>query len=166
VDLVRSADVPVLVDSDGEQLARAARRCPALVKVNAAEAAAATGADPEQPWAAAHALQGMGAGTVVVTLGAEGSLGLAEDGRRFEVHHEPLERALPVGSGDAFLAGLAARYLANGSTGTHLAARTSLDDALLHAAAAGRANARHLEAGSCTLAALLAELPAITVRTL
>jgi 1-phosphofructokinase family hexose kinase len=148
----------VLLDSDGEQLARAVRRAPSLVKVNAEEAGAATGTDPGQPWVAAKALQALGAGTVVITLGAAGALCLAEDGRRLEVHHDPLEHALPVGSGDAFLAGLAVRFLRPGGL-------TDLPEALRYAAAAGRANARHLEAGSCTPEAVLAELPTITVRT-
>jgi 1-phosphofructokinase family hexose kinase len=180
VGICTESGVPVWVDSDGDQLARAARRGPTLVKVNAAEAAAATGADPAQPWAAAKALQELGAGTVVVTLGPGGALCLADGGSRFEVAHDPLERALPVGSGDAFLAGLAARYLtagrpaADGSdadrSAGHQAVESSagldLPEALRYAAAAGRANARHLEAGSCTPAGLAAELDLITLRRL
>jgi len=159
VELSTETGVRVLLDSDGEQLARAVRRGPSLVKVNADEAAAATGTDPQQPWVAAKALQALGAGTVVITLGAAGALCLAEDGRRLEVHHDPLEHALPVGSGDAFLAGLAASFLRPGGL-------TDLPEALRYAAAAGRANARHLAAGSCTPETVLAELPAITTRTL
>jgi 1-phosphofructokinase family hexose kinase len=176
VGLATAAGIPVLVDSDGEQLARAARRGPALVKVNAAEAAAATGTDPEHPWAAAKALQALGAGTVVITLGPGGALCLAEDGRRLEVRHDPLEHALPVGSGDAFLAGLAVRRLRPHAVPDPVPARLAdptadavpdgLPEALRYAAAAGRANARHLEAGSCTPATVQAELPAIVVRTL
>jgi fructose-1-phosphate kinase PfkB-like protein len=155
VGLGTDVGVPVYVDSDGDQLAAAAHRRPTLVKVNAAEAAAATGADPEQPWVAAKALQALGAGTVVITLGPGGALCLAEDGRRLEVQHAPLPAALPVGSGDAFLAGLIAQ---------RLRAPDDLPAALVHAAAAGRANARSLEAGSCTEAGLRAELSSITVR--
>lgn len=180
VALGTQAGVPVLVDSDGEQLARAAQRGPTLVKMNAGEAAAAAGTDPEQPWAAAKALQALGAETVVITLGPRGALGLASDGRCFEVRHDPLEHALPVGSGDAFLAGLAAHRLgalpgAPGSAGSAELAGSpafagsagppDLLAALRYAAAAGRANARHLEAGSCTSATLAAELPDITARS-
>jgi 1-phosphofructokinase family hexose kinase len=163
VALCRESGVPVLVDSDGDQLARAARRGPTLVKVNAAEAAAATGVDPAQPWAAAQALQALGARTVVITLGPGGALCLAEDGSRFEVAHDPLEHALPVGSGDAFLAGLAVHYLAAARPGSGV---LDLPEALRYAAAAGRANARQLEAGSCTPSGLRAELPAIGLRVL
>jgi fructose-1-phosphate kinase PfkB-like protein len=60
-----------------------------------------------------------------------------------------------VGSGDAFLAGLIAQRLRTPD---------DLPAALVHAAAAGRANARRLEAGSCTEAGLKAELSSITVR--
>jgi fructose-1-phosphate kinase PfkB-like protein len=212
VDLCAEAGesgVPVLVDSDGEQLNLAVRRGPTLVKVNAGEASAATGVDPDRPWDAAKALQVLGAQTVVITLGPGGALCLAPDGHRFEVAHDPLERALPVGSGDAFLAGLAARRLvarrlaARGPVARLVASGLSdvptelpadvpsdlpsdlgadlpaglpsdlpsdlpsglLED-LRYAAAAGRANARHLEAGSCTPAGLAAELPHITARSL
>jgi 1-phosphofructokinase family hexose kinase len=149
VTLAVEAGVPVLLDSDGDQLARAVRRGPTIVKVNADEAGAATGIDPSQPWVAAKALQALGAGTVVITLGPGGALALTADGRRVEVTHDPLEHALPVGSGDAFLAGLAVRRL-SGST--------DVAEDLRYAAAAGRANARHLEAGSCTPADVAAEL--------
>jgi len=160
VQLCRESGVPVLVDSDGDQLARAARRGPTLVKVNAAEAATATGADPSQPWTAAAAMQALGARSVVITLGPGGALCVAEDGGRFAVVHDPLEHALPVGSGDAFLAGLAVRYLAARPGSGVL----DLPEALRYAAAAGRANARQLEAGSCTPARVSAELPAIDLR--
>lgn len=153
--------VAVLVDSDGEQLARAVQHGPTLVKVNAAEAAAATGTDPAQPWVAAEALQALGARTVVITLGPGGALCLAADGHRFEVRHDPLPSALPVGSGDAFLAGFAVHRLAT-AAGTV----AGLPEALKYAAAAGRANARHLEAGSCTPVTVAAEIPGITVRSL
>jgi fructose-1-phosphate kinase PfkB-like protein len=182
VGVARDAGLPVYLDSDGEQLALAVRRGPTLVKVNADEAAAAAGTDPAQPWVSAKAMQALGAGTVVITLGPGGALCLTEDGQRIEVQHDPLEHALPVGSGDAFLAGLAySRLTASGSAGfggaaaatdlpettsTDLPASAGLPEALRHAAAAGRANARHLEAGSCTPEALAAELPGITVRTL
>jgi 1-phosphofructokinase family hexose kinase len=155
VGLCVDAGVQVLVDSDGDQLARAAARRPTLVKVNASEAAAATGTSPSKPWDGASALQSLGAGTVVVTLGAGGALCLAADGRRLEVLHAPLEDALPVGSGDAFLAGLASGFLGSSF---------DLAEALRYAAGAGRANARHLQAGSCTPESVASELPAIAVR--
>jgi sugar/nucleoside kinase (ribokinase family) len=118
---------------------------------------------------------------VVITLGPGGALCLAEDGRRLEVRHDPLEHALPVGSGDAFLAGLAVRRLRpypvpdpvpSDLVPVRLADPTvdavpdGLPEALRYAAAAGRANARHLEAGSCTPATVQAELSTIVVRTL
>jgi fructose-1-phosphate kinase PfkB-like protein len=158
VELCVEAGVRVLVDSDGDQLARAAARKPTLVKVNASEAAAATGTSASEPWAGAEALQAMGAGTVVVTLGPGGALCLTADGRRLEIGHEPLEHALPVGSGDAFLAALASRFVGSEAV--------DLPSALRYAAGAGRANARHLQAGSCTPKLVEAELGAIAVREL
>ncbi|MFG2045357.1 hypothetical protein [Dactylosporangium sp. NPDC048998] len=54
VDLAAAWDVDVIVDADGPALVEAVRRSPALVKVNAHEAAAATGgaercASPRRP---------------------------------------------------------------------------------------------------------------------
>lgn len=81
------------------------------VTPNETEAEALTGiavADPASAERAARALAGQGAGTVVVTLGANGAL-LLHGG---EATHVPAMRAGPVaettGAGDAFTGGLAA----------------------------------------------------------
>ncbi|MDQ7906334.1 PfkB family carbohydrate kinase [Phytohabitans sp. ZYX-F-186] len=152
VDVAAARGVPVLVDSDGPALAAALARRPDLVKVNEHEAAAVTGA-PAQGWASAEALRALGARAAVVTAGPGGARYLGPDGRR-AVTHPPLDGALPVGSGDAFLAGLAAAHLADG--GADVLAGLRL------AAAAARANARHLPAGDFTRAEVEAELPALS----
>nr|BFE57293.1 1-phosphofructokinase family hexose kinase [Dactylosporangium thailandense] len=151
VDLAAAREVAVVVDSDGPALIEAVRRGPALVKVNAHEAAAAThgAADP------LAALRSMGAHAVVVTDGSSGARYLGDDGTRLAVTHEPIAGALPVGSGDAFLAGFAAHRLRG----------TAVDvaESLRVAAAAARANARHLPAGDISWEAVNAELPQVRV---
>ncbi len=94
-------DVPVIVDTSGEPLRRAAPYAWA-VKPNAEELAELTGTD--DPVAGAGLL---GARTVVVSLGAEGLLAVT-DGR---VHRAAPPRVVtgnPTGAGDAVVAALAA----------------------------------------------------------
>jgi fructose-1-phosphate kinase PfkB-like protein len=126
------------------------RHSPTLVKVNADEARTATG-DAADPLAA---LAAMGARSVVITTGGTEADWLDLDGRRHAVRHDPIPGALPVGSGDAFLAGLAARLL-----------DAPLSEAgLRFAAAAARANARQLPAGDITAESVRAELPSVRVQ--
>ena len=94
-------DIPVIVDTSGEPLRRAAPYAWA-VKPNAEELAAVTGTD--DPVAGARML---GARTVVVSLGAEGLLAVNGE----EVHRVPPPRVVagnPTGAGDAVVAALAA----------------------------------------------------------
>jgi 1-phosphofructokinase family hexose kinase len=148
VDLAVAHGVPVIVDSDGPALAAAVLHGPSLVKVNEAEAAAIVpGGDPA-------GLRRLGAKAVVVTTGATGAHYLGPDGTRLTVEHDPIPDAVPVGSGDAFLAGFAAAWLRD--PGRPAAA-------LRIAAAAGRANARHLPAGDLTWAAVETELPGVRI---
>ncbi|MET7402851.1 PfkB family carbohydrate kinase [Dactylosporangium sp. NPDC005572] len=153
VDLAATREVPVVVDSDGPALIEAARRGPALVKVNAHEAAAAThgATDP------LSALRTMGARAVVVTHGASGAQYIGDDGTQLAVTHEPIASALPVGSGDAFLAGFAAHRLSG--------AAVDVTESLRIAAAAARANARRLPAGDITWKAINAELHQVHVES-
>jgi 1-phosphofructokinase family hexose kinase len=160
VDVGTAAGVPVLVDSDGDALAASLPRRPTLVKINQHEAAAVAGSTAEvaDVWTLAEAIQRAGARDVVVTCGPSGSVYLGADGRRLLVEHPPIERALPVGSGDAFLAGLSAAWLS--------AAPTYPDGmalALAVAAGAARANARNLVACDISWSDVRAELPAIRV---
>jgi 1-phosphofructokinase family hexose kinase len=148
VDLATARGVPAIVDSAGPALAAAVLHGPALVKVNAAEAAEIVpGGDPA-------GLRRLGAKAVVVTTGATGALYLGPDGARLTVEHDPIPDALPVGSGDTFLAGFAVAWLRD--PGQPAAA-------LQIAAAAARANARHLPAGDLTWAEVESELPGVHV---
>ena len=149
VERARAAGAEVLVDSDGPHLVEAIGAGPELVKVNRAEAARAAGVEDTDPWASATALRRGGAQSVVVTLGAQGAIYAGPHGERRAVTHDPLPRALPVGSGDAFTAGWVAARL-----GAEPAER---GERLRLAAAVARANARVLEAGDVTTEAVARE---------
>ena len=76
---------------------------PAIVKLNAAEAAHATGLD--DALAAAKELHRQSGGAAIVTRGADGAVLAAPDGIVLD-GRTPATGPYPVGSGDAFLAGL------------------------------------------------------------
>ncbi|MGO1391648.1 PfkB family carbohydrate kinase, partial [Brachybacterium alimentarium] len=127
VQACREHERPVLVDTSGPALLDAARAGADVLKPNLGEALAATGEDT--PLAAARALLGLGAGTVVCSLGADGMLG---------VHRAPAGDAAwqaapaeaisgnPTGAGDSVVAVLAARLLVDADP---------LPDVLRHAVA-------------------------------
>ena len=105
------AGVPVALDAEGARLRRALGGGPDVVKVNADEAArAARRADgaTDEALAAAQKLRERAGGdghAGIVTLGAEGVVVVGA--RRRAVRGHLYERGrYPVGSGDAFLAGL------------------------------------------------------------
>jgi fructose-1-phosphate kinase PfkB-like protein len=107
---------------------------PALVKVNAAEAAQLTGkADALD---AARTLHEAGGGAAIVTRGRDGAVMVAPDGRALSAAADA-EGRYPVGSGDAFLGGLVVAL--EGGAGW--------DDALRAAIGAGAANAEQPGAG-------------------
>ena len=103
----------VAVDAEGERLRLALEAQPDVVKVNQAEARELLGvptARREEALAAAAKLRDLSGGdghAGVVTRGAEGVVVAAPDGTLFEGRLYVRGR-YPVGSGDAFLAGLIA----------------------------------------------------------
>jgi len=99
----------VAVDADGHGVVEAVRALPdaALVKINAREAAA-WGRDPmTTPGAVDAVRRAMGVETLVVTMGREGALASTPTMTR-RVGRAPVSGHFPVGSGDAFLAGMLA----------------------------------------------------------
>jgi 1-phosphofructokinase family hexose kinase len=113
-DLVREArasGVRVALDSEGERLRLALEAEPDVVKVNAVEVEGLLGVPTQRrddAIAAASKLREMAGGhghAGVVTRGAEGVVLAAPDGSLFEGKLYVRGR-YPVGSGDAFLAGL------------------------------------------------------------
>jgi 1-phosphofructokinase family hexose kinase len=138
----RQAGVEVAVDAEGERLRLALEARPAIVKVNQAEARDLLGiptARREEALAAARKLRGLAGGdghAGLVTRGAEGVVLAAPDGTLYEGRLYVRGR-YPVGSGDAFLAGLV----------TGLERGAAWDEALQLALGAATANAELPGAG-------------------
>jgi len=111
VQEAREAGVRVAVDAEGDRLRLALEAHPDIVKVNQAEARELLGvptARREEALAAASKLRDLAGGdghAGLVTRGAEGVVVAAPDGTLFEGMLYVRGR-YPVGSGDAFLAGL------------------------------------------------------------
>jgi 1-phosphofructokinase family hexose kinase len=111
VGAAHRAGARVAVDSYGAPLELALAAGPEVVKVNAEEAAGLVGrevATREQAVAAARELHGRAGGgpaAAAVTRGVEGAVMAAPDGAIWEGSSGALG-PYPVGSGDAFLAGL------------------------------------------------------------
>lgn len=106
---VSSRPVPVLADTYGPALTAVLAERPAIVKLNAAEAGEASGvsvSDAASAAAAAGVLRDKGAACVVVTLGLGGAV-VVSTGGRAQLIPPDIRGAYSVGSGDAFLGGLA-----------------------------------------------------------
>ncbi|MDP9298715.1 MAG: hexose kinase [Actinomycetota bacterium] len=107
----RAAGVRVALDAEGERLRAALASHPDVVKVNAAEAAGLLGVPTARSAEALSAAQklrdlaGADGHAGLVTRGAEGVVVAAPDGMLYEGRLYVRGR-FPVGSGDAFLAGL------------------------------------------------------------
>jgi 1-phosphofructokinase len=107
----RSRGMRVALDTHGEWLRFGLAATPDIVKVNAAESGELLGMRTpgrEDSLAAAARIRELAGGVghaAAVTRGAEGVIVAAPDGRRYEVVLYERGR-YPVGSGDAFLAGL------------------------------------------------------------
>jgi tagatose 6-phosphate kinase len=139
VGAARAARVPVLLDADGEALARGIQAGPDIVKINEAEL---RGVHDREPLVeAARALQARGAGAVVVTQGEDGVTALTEGG---DVLHaappEPL-RGNPTGAGDTASASLIAGLLDGRPWPERLADAAALSAAAVCAPLAGRFDA-------------------------
>ena len=109
--------IPVLADAYGSALIELLPEHPAVVKVNAVEAAEATGlpvGDPGSAAAAARILWTRGATGVVVTLGVAGAVVVTATADARLVPPD-VRGPYPVGSGDAFLAGLAIELIDGGT---------------------------------------------------
>jgi tagatose 6-phosphate kinase len=139
VQMAREAGALSVVDAQGATLAQALKARPGLVKPNRAELAATVGRELTDEAATRKAMVELferGAERVVVTAGKDPAL--AFDGRQFWRVTAPRITAVnPIGSGDAFTAGLVWRLLRGNSLG----------EACRWATATGTANALTLMAG-------------------
>jgi tagatose 6-phosphate kinase len=152
----RAAGVPVFLDSSGEPLRLGLEEGrPAMLKCNRSELAGLVGQpldSLEELKKVVRSLAGRWDCRVVVTLGSSGAL--AVDGQQTWLAQAPLIQAVSaVGSGDAFLAGLACGLLSG----------QPLNGALRLAVAAGSANALQIGAGTLRTEDVEMLLPQVNV---
>jgi tagatose 6-phosphate kinase len=137
--LAGEAGIISLIDAQGAALLEALRAKPGLVKPNRSELAATLGRELNDEAAVMSAMRELcerGAQRVVVTSGK--NPGLAFDGQRsWRVHAPRIDAVNPIGSGDAYAAGLVWRLLRG----------EDLGEACRWASAVGAANALTLLAG-------------------
>jgi 1-phosphofructokinase family hexose kinase len=107
IAVARDAGVPVIVDTSGPALLRAADAGATVLKPNAAELVEATGI--ADPIAGAEALVARGAELVLLSLGAEGMLAVTATALVHARLDEPLA-GNPTGAGDAGVAACAVLY--------------------------------------------------------
>lgn len=130
----------VILDSSGEPLRLALPNGPDVVKPNREELEALTSmavSDEAQLISAARAVQAMGAGVVVVSLGKDGILALDREQRVYRGTPPRIEAVNAVGCGDSMVAALALT----------LSRQTPLPDALQFAMAVSAANAMNARTG-------------------
>ena len=155
IEKARAAGVPFLLDTSGAPLAEGIDAKPDFIKPNQAELAALLG-EPvetaEDAVRAARALCARGVRLVCVSLGAAGSIACHE-GNCYRVCVPKIDCKNPVGSGDSFVAGVAAAL-----------ARGEDTQAILRlAAACGTANALEEESGYVRPETVRALLPQIEI---
>lgn len=154
LELARTANLPILLDTYGPQLEQALRERPDLLKINQYEAGALldqTITTPREASIAACLLRARGARAVVITLGRQGAVGVTESGEPFGWAAPQVAALSSIGSGDCLLAGIAAGL----ERGERLAAATRLG------VAAGAANTLHIGAGRLESQQVMTLLPQV-----
>lgn len=139
IRLAEAAGVPSILDATGEPLRRALAERPTVAKPNRPELAATVGRPVESRNTMREAMSAMvrqGARNVVVTRGRDGS-SVCDAERVWEVSTPRVDLVSPIGSGDAYAAGLA----------IGLRAGMGVPEVCRLASACGAANAQTLRAG-------------------
>ena len=135
----RAAAKPFLLDTSGELLRQGIAARPFFIKPNRDEIEALTGrriTTEAETAAEVRRFLEQGISLAVVSLGAQGSIA-GYEGRLYRVTVPKIEAVNPVGSGDSYVAGIAAG----------LARGLAVEDVLKLAAACGTANAMEPESG-------------------
>lgn len=139
IRLARGEGADVFLDTSGDALRLGIEAGPDMIKPNEEEAAALAG-EPcrteEERLRLLNRLAERGIRCAVLSLGAQGAIA-SVGGTPYRVKPPALQAVNAVGSGDAFVAGLAAAWVRG----------LPPQEALRHAAAAGGANALHPQAG-------------------
>ena len=108
ITILQSAGARVFLDTSDEALRQSCAAKPFLVKPNAAEAQELTGLPintPAEIAAVGAAIQAMGPGNVIISLGKQGALLVDGKGGWLAASPEIVERN-PIGAGDSMVAGL------------------------------------------------------------
>lgn len=108
ITILQSAGAQVFLDTSGEALRLACQAKPFMVKPNAEEAQELTGLPintPAEIAAVGKAIQAMGAGNVIISLGKAGALLVNGQNAWLAASPEIVERN-PIGAGDSMVAGL------------------------------------------------------------
>ncbi|MFF3330329.1 1-phosphofructokinase family hexose kinase [Streptomyces sp. NPDC002888] len=134
VRTARTANVPVLLDTGGEPLRRGVAARPDIVKPNADELAELTGS--HEPLRATQDARRRGARAVVASLGPEGLLAAAPEGRWRAVPPARVH-GNPTGAGDSVVAGLLSGLVEHLPWPDRLARATALSVATVLSPVAG-----------------------------
>jgi fructose-1-phosphate kinase PfkB-like protein len=143
LQVLSDAGKQIWLDTRGPALRMALAQPGIYIKVNATEISEVAGFEMKDLSSGKRALtqlQEQGLTTAVITFGARGALLVTREGR-WQATSPPVRVVSSVGSGDAFLGGLASA----------LDADRSWPDSLGHAVAAGTANALSAGGGQFTL---------------
>lgn len=152
----READKPVILDTSGQLLEDCLLEQPTLIKPNIDEIRALTGRpmnSREALISAARELHHDGIRTVVISLGADGSLVSGDEGV-FEVKVPKIDAVNTVGCGDSMIAGFA----------VGISRGLSLEETIRLASAVSAANAMRMETGFFIMEDMEALLPRIQIR--
>ncbi|PWI16379.1 1-phosphofructokinase [Streptomyces sp. Act143] len=134
VRTARAAGVPVLLDTSGEPLRRGVAARPDIIKPNAEELAELTGS--HEPLRATQDARRRGARAVVASLGTDGLLATAPEGRWRAVPPTRVH-GNPTGAGDSAVAGLLSGLVEHLPWPDRLARAVALSAATVAAPVAG-----------------------------
>lgn len=158
ITVMRRKGAITLLDADGENLRTGVKACPEYIKPNRREMSELVGRplnDLYEVIRAAEQVRSMGVGTVLVSLGADGMIAVAE-GKRYHAIPPKVEKVNNVGLGDSAVAGFI----------YGLANRLDLKDCLVYGTAAGTATATKLGTARATREDIMAMVPSIVVKDL
>ena len=158
VKIAKEAGKPVILDTSGRLLEMGIEACPTMIKPNIDEILMLTGKSCSDFWdivEAAKAIHQKGVDIVAVSLGAEGSVVVCEEGI-FRARVPKIDAVNTVGCGDSMIAGFA----------IGLSEQLPMQDILRKASAISAASAMREETGFFVKEDMEALLPKIEIESL
>lgn len=158
ITIMKRKGATTVLDADGENLRCGIKACPDYIKPNRHEIRDLVGRDLnslEDFIQAAEEVRSLGVGTVLVSMGADGMIAVA-DGKRYLATPPRVETVNNVGLGDSAVAGF--MY--------GLANHFDLKDCLVHGTAAGTATAMKPGTARASKEDVIAMVPRIELRDL